>query len=63
MTIRALIMTAAMALGVSLSAQGAINDWTSIGPTGGSIVEIAYDKTAPARVFATTGGCPWRVRH
>jgi Domain of unknown function DUF11/Sortilin, neurotensin receptor 3, len=57
MHIRLLIIAAALWLGASTEVRGAINGWTAIGPAGGTVNKIVFNKSTPATVYAVaTGG-------
>src|SRR5439155_25006399 len=40
----------------SMTAEGGINSWTSIGPEGGSIPALAIDPVTPGTLYARAGG-------
>src|SRR5437867_6257230 len=40
----------------SMTAEGGINSWTSIGPEGGSIAALAIDPVTPGTLYAGTSG-------
>jgi photosystem II stability/assembly factor-like uncharacterized protein len=55
--IRLFVMTAAISLGASTQVMGAINGWTAIGPSGGAVNKIVFNKATPSTVYAiATGG-------
>ncbi len=56
MNIRLWIVTAAMLLGASTQAWGAINGWTAIGPSGGTVNKIVYNPSTPNTVYAIAAG-------
>src|SRR5258706_3397677 len=52
-----IIATTIFLLGATTQALGAINDWTAIGPTGGTVNKIMFNKATPSTVYAVaTGG-------
>lgn len=57
MHIRGLVIAAAIFFGAATQALGAINDWTAIGPSGGTVNKIVFNKATPSTVYAiATGG-------
>ena len=57
MDVRLLIMTTALFFGATTEVSGAINDWTAIGPSGGAVNKIVFNKSTSSTVFAiATGG-------
>jgi uncharacterized repeat protein (TIGR01451 family) len=52
-----IIATTIFLLGATTQALGAINDWTAIGPSGGTVNKIVFNKATPSTVYAVaTGG-------
>src|SRR5258707_13574076 len=52
-----IIATTIFLLGATTQALGAINDWTAIGPSGGTVNKIVFNKSTPSTVYAVaTGG-------
>src|SRR5258708_2605871 len=57
MKARLLIIATTIFLGAATQALGAINDWTAIGPSGGTVNKIVFNKATPSTVYAiATGG-------
>jgi uncharacterized repeat protein (TIGR01451 family) len=56
MDVRVLAATATALLGLSIDASAAINDWTAIGPSGGSVNKIVYSQDGHAAFMAAVGG-------
>jgi uncharacterized repeat protein (TIGR01451 family) len=56
MKIRLLILTATLCLGAASEALGAVNDWTAIGPSGGYINKIVFNRSTPSTVYAIAAG-------
>ena len=56
MNIRLLILAAAFCLGAASEALGAINDWTAIGPSGGYITKIVFNRSTPSTVYTVAAG-------
>ena len=70
MHIRLLIIVAMLLLGASKLTVAAINDWTAIGPRGGRITKIVFNRTTPSTVYAIAsdgfyrsldGGNSWQL--
>jgi uncharacterized repeat protein (TIGR01451 family) len=60
MHIRLLIIAAALWLGTSTEALGSINGWTAIGPAGGTVNKIVFNKSTPTTVYAVAAGGYYR---
>jgi uncharacterized repeat protein (TIGR01451 family) len=56
MHIRLLIVATMFLLGATTEAWGAINGWTAIGPSGGTVNKIVYNKATPSTVYAVAAG-------
>jgi uncharacterized repeat protein (TIGR01451 family) len=56
MHIRLPITVAILLLGTSSQTIAAINGWTAIGPTGGTVNKIVFNKSTPSTVYAIAGG-------
>ena len=56
MHIRLLIIAITLSLGTSTQATAAINGWTAIGPSGGKINKIVFNKSTPNTVYAIAAG-------
>jgi hypothetical protein len=56
MHIRLLIIVATLFLGTAGQTFGAIYGWTAIGPSGGSVNKIVFNKSTPSTVYAIAGG-------
>jgi uncharacterized repeat protein (TIGR01451 family) len=56
MHIRLLVIVAALWLGASTEVLGAINGWTAIGPAGGTVNKIVFNKSTPSTVYAIAAG-------
>ena len=56
MHIRLLIIAATLLLGASRQTFGAINGWTAIGPSGGHVNKIVFNKSTPGSVYAIAAG-------
>jgi uncharacterized repeat protein (TIGR01451 family) len=54
--IRLLIIVATLLLGASSQTFGAINGWTAIGPNGGRVNKIVFNKSTPNTVYAIAAG-------
>jgi uncharacterized repeat protein (TIGR01451 family) len=72
MQIRLWMIVATLLLGSSGPTFGAINDWTAIGPSGGRITKIAFNKSTPSIVYAIAtegfyrsvdGGTTWQLNY
>src|SRR5438874_32924 len=48
------VLAGALFVTSSMTAEGGINSWTSIGPQGGSIKALAIDPMTPATLYAGT---------
>ena len=60
--IRLLAIAAAFFLGASTPVLGAVNGWTAIGPSGGAVNKIVYNKATPSTVYAIATGGFYRSR-
>ena len=56
MHIRLLTIAAILLLGASRQSFGAINGWTPIGPSGGQVNKIVFNKSTPSSVYAIAAG-------
>jgi uncharacterized repeat protein (TIGR01451 family) len=56
MNVRSMILAAAVFLGASTHVWAAINDWTAIGPSGGTVNKIVFNKATPSTVYAIAAG-------
>ncbi len=56
MNIRLLIAAATLSLGATTQAVGAVNDWTAIGPSGGTVNKIVFNRSTPSTVYAIAAG-------
>jgi uncharacterized repeat protein (TIGR01451 family) len=63
MKTRLLILAAALCLGAGSEALGAINDWTAIGPAGGYINRIVFNRSTPSTVYAIAAGGFYRSQN
>lgn len=70
MHIRLFIIVATLLLGTSGPTFGAINGWTAIGPSGGRVTKIVFNKSTPSTVYAIAsagfyrsldGGNSWQL--
>ena len=50
------VLLGALLVTSSITAEGGINSWTSIGPEGGSIPALAIDPVTPSTLYARAGG-------
>jgi uncharacterized repeat protein (TIGR01451 family) len=53
---RLLIIAITLYLGASAHVSGAINGWTAIGPAGGTVNKIVFNKSTPSTVYAVAAG-------
>jgi hypothetical protein len=53
MNVRSMILAAAVFLGASTHVWAAINDWTAIGPSGGTVNKIVFNKAMPSSTAVT----------
>jgi hypothetical protein len=56
MHIRLPLIAAVLLLGTSRQTFGAINGWTAIGPSGGQVNKIVFNKSTPNSVYAIAAG-------
>jgi hypothetical protein len=57
---RLLIIAISLYLGVSAQVSGAINGWTAIGPGGGTVYKIVFNRSTPSTVYAIAAGGYYR---
>jgi hypothetical protein len=53
---RLLIIASTLYLGAAAQVSGAINSWTAIGPAGGTVNKIVFNKSTPSTVYAIAAG-------
>ncbi len=60
MRFRGWMVWAAISFSVSTQAPGAMNAWTAIGPAGGTVNKIVFNKSTPSVVYAIASGGYYR---
>jgi uncharacterized repeat protein (TIGR01451 family) len=53
---RLLIIAITLYLGAAAPVSGAINGWTAIGPAGGTVNKVVFNKSTPSTVYAIAAG-------